>query len=49
MPTNFIMGTWLAKVTVGGGGLRWIGTMTFLIKPTTSLKTFLSTLFNGIQ
>jgi hypothetical protein len=39
MSTNFIMGTWLAKVTTRGGGLRWIGTMIFLIKPTTSPKT----------
>jgi hypothetical protein len=29
------MRTWLAKVMVGGYGLKWIGTISFLMWPTT--------------
>ncbi len=31
MPINFIMKTWLAKVRVGDGVLRWIKALTLVV------------------
>lgn len=31
MPINFTMKTWLAKIRVGGGVLKWIKAMTLVV------------------
>jgi len=33
MPMNFTIGTWLVRVRVGGGGLRWIRPILFPMMP----------------
>jgi hypothetical protein len=47
MPINFIMGTWLVKFKVGGGGLRWTEAIVLSMKPT-SPTFFFSSLLNKI-